>query len=42
MFPLLNPMFARCKGAQFETAWDKYKDDPNLTGLGSSLSDVHG
>lgn len=32
---LLTP---RCKGVQFEAAWGKHKDDPNLTNLVSSLS----
>ncbi|XP_057510544.1 uncharacterized protein At2g39910-like [Actinidia eriantha] len=28
----------QCKGQQFEAAWDKHKDDPNLTSLKPSLS----
>ncbi|KAK3230914.1 hypothetical protein Dsin_002795 [Dipteronia sinensis] len=35
------PVFGRCKGMQFEAAWDKYRDDPNLSSLGPSLSTVH-
>ncbi|OVA17697.1 Protein of unknown function DUF2454 [Macleaya cordata] len=30
-------LLQKCKGLQFETAWDKYKDDPNLATLSSSL-----
>ncbi|KAH9766738.1 hypothetical protein KPL71_011037 [Citrus sinensis] len=29
----------QCKGVQFETAWNKYKADPNLSALVSSLSE---
>jgi hypothetical protein len=32
------PVIPRCKGVQFEAAWGKHKDDPNLTNLESSLS----
>ncbi|KAH7548187.1 hypothetical protein JRO89_XS14G0081100 [Xanthoceras sorbifolium] len=31
-------LLQQCKGMQFEAAWDKYKDDPNLSCLGPSLS----
>ncbi|KAF7131862.1 hypothetical protein RHSIM_Rhsim09G0171700 [Rhododendron simsii] len=31
-------LLQQCKGAQFEAAWDKHKDDPNLTTLKPSLS----
>lgn len=31
-------MLQQCKGQQFETAWNKHKDDPNLTTLALSLS----
>ncbi|XP_022747071.1 uncharacterized protein At2g39910 isoform X2 [Durio zibethinus] len=31
-------MLQQCKGQQFETAWNKYRDDPNLTALARSLS----
>ncbi|KAI3988814.1 hypothetical protein MKX01_016385 [Papaver californicum] len=30
-------LLQKCKGTQFEAAWDKYKDDPNLGTLSSSL-----
>lgn len=32
------PVITRCKGMQFEAAWGKHKDDPNLTNLEASLS----
>ncbi|KAK7842948.1 uncharacterized protein CFP56_013235 [Quercus suber] len=31
-------LLQQCKGMQFEAAWGKHKDDPNLANLGSSLS----
>ncbi|XVE69341.1 hypothetical protein DITRI_Ditri09bG0145000 [Diplodiscus trichospermus] len=31
-------MLQQCKGQQFETAWNKHRDDPNLTALARSLS----
>ncbi|XWS07676.1 hypothetical protein CRYUN_Cryun41cG0010200 [Craigia yunnanensis] len=31
-------MLQQCKGQQFETAWNKHRDDPNLTTLALSLS----
>ncbi|KAK6234293.1 hypothetical protein QUC31_006699 [Theobroma cacao] len=31
-------MLQQCKGQQFETAWDKHKDDPDLTTLACNLS----
>lgn len=31
-------LLQQCKGLQFEVAWDKHKDDPNLTTLGPSLT----
>jgi len=31
-------LLQQCKGSQFEAAWDKHKDDPNLTALTPSLS----
>ncbi|KAK2637321.1 hypothetical protein Ddye_032113 [Dipteronia dyeriana] len=33
-------LLQQCKGMQFEAAWDKYRDDPNLSSLGP-LSTVH-
>lgn len=32
-------LLQQCKGVQFETAWNKYKADPNLSSLVSSLSE---
>lgn len=32
-------LLQQCKGMQFETAWNKYKADPNLSALVSSLSE---
>ncbi|KAL9421527.1 hypothetical protein AB3S75_033909 [Citrus x aurantiifolia] len=32
-------LLQQCKGVQFETAWNKYKADPNLSALVSSLSE---
>ncbi|XP_058181859.1 uncharacterized protein At2g39910 [Rhododendron vialii] len=34
-------LLQQCKGSQFEAAWDKHKDDPNLTALKPSLSGTH-
>ncbi|XP_030469478.1 uncharacterized protein At2g39910 [Syzygium oleosum] len=31
-------LLQQCKGMQFEAAWDKHRNDPNLVKLGSSLS----
>ncbi|XP_018821901.1 uncharacterized protein At2g39910 [Juglans regia] len=31
-------LLQQCKGMQFEAAWGKHKDDPNLTNLEASLS----
>ncbi|KAF8006298.1 hypothetical protein BT93_K0558 [Corymbia citriodora subsp. variegata] len=31
-------LLQQCKGMQFEAAWDKHRNDPNLAKLGSSLS----
>ncbi|KAK2983252.1 hypothetical protein RJ640_023372 [Escallonia rubra] len=33
-----SPYIERCKGPQFEAAWSKHKDDPNLTALHPPLS----
>ncbi|XP_057981732.1 uncharacterized protein At2g39910 isoform X2 [Malania oleifera] len=30
-------LLRQCKGRQFEAAWDKHRDDPNLTTLGPSF-----
>ncbi|KAI3911143.1 hypothetical protein MKW92_047082 [Papaver armeniacum] len=30
-------LLQKCKGTQFEAVWDKYRDDPNLRTLSSSL-----
>ncbi|XP_065872284.1 uncharacterized protein At2g39910 [Euphorbia lathyris] len=30
-------LLQQCNGLQFETSWDKHKDDPNLTNLNTSL-----
>ncbi|KAJ0045054.1 hypothetical protein Pint_06423 [Pistacia integerrima] len=32
-------LLQQCKGLQFQTAWNRYKDDPNLSTLGSSISE---
>lgn len=34
----LFSFISRCKGLQFEAAWNKHRDDPNLTTLAPSLS----
>lgn len=31
-------IISRCKGLQFEAAWNKHRDDPNLTTLGPSFN----
>ncbi|CAK9135719.1 unnamed protein product [Ilex paraguariensis] len=37
VFQILT-LLQNCKGPQFEAAWDKHKDDPNLKALGPSFS----
>ncbi|KAE8689607.1 hypothetical protein F3Y22_tig00110933pilonHSYRG00161 [Hibiscus syriacus] len=32
-----SPYFERCKGLQFETAWNKHRNDTNLTTLDRNL-----
>ncbi|XP_059628037.1 uncharacterized protein At2g39910 isoform X2 [Cornus florida] len=34
-------LLQQCKGSQFKAAWDKHKDDPNLTALAPSFSGIN-